>query len=297
MDNRAYLGTLDAAQKADLTRKADGPGLWRLAGHGGLILGLGVLIALGVPFWWALLVPQGVLIVFLFTLQHEATHQTPFANEALNEWVGWIIGVILVQPFLWFRYFHFAHHRHTNIPGKDPELSAPKPETWPAFLWHLGTLGYWAGKVQVLWDNGFGAMEAAYLPRAARSRLRREARGMLAIYAVAAASLWVWDVLLWVWLVPILMGFPVLRLYLLAEHGRCPYVADMFLNTRTTLSNRVVRFFAWNMPYHTDHHAYPQVPFHRLPVFHRMIEDRLGVRAAGYRAFTRAYVQALGDQD
>lgn len=50
----------------------------------------------------------------------------------------------------------------------------------------------------------------------------------------------------------------------------------MFLNTRTTLTTRVVRFLAWNMPYHAEHHAMPSVPFHKLPVLHDMTAARLG---------------------
>jgi fatty acid desaturase len=64
----------------------------------------------------------------------------------------------------------------------------------------------------------------------------------------------------------------------------------MFLNTRTTFTTTVVRFLAWNMPYHTEHHVWPTVPFHRLPALHGMMRDHLGVTAEGYAAFTRDYL-------
>ena len=90
---------------------------------------------------------------------------------------------------------------------------------------------------------------------------------MIAFYAVVLLlALWFKaTVLLYVWIVPALLGQPFLRLYLLAEHGRCPLVANMLENTRTTLTNWLVRKLAWNMPYHAEHHAYPGVPFHQLP--------------------------------
>jgi hypothetical protein len=34
--------------------------------------------------------------------------------------------------------------------------------------------------------------------------------------------------LLWLWVVPLILGFPVLRLYQLAAYGRCPEVENMF---------------------------------------------------------------------
>jgi len=85
----------------------------------------------------------------------------------------------------------------------------------------------------------------------------------------------------------------LLRLYLLAEHGRCAFVANMFENTRTTYTNRIIRFLAWNMPYHVEHHTLPQVPFHKLPELHDLMDGRHVVTSDGYAAFTAEYVRAL----
>ena len=253
MDHKEFVAGLDPDAKRRLTARSDAAGLRHLAGHAGLILCLGGLIAAQVPFWWLLLLPQGIAIVFLFTLQHEATHKTPFRSEALNEWVGWGAGLLIIQPFQWFRYFHLAHHKYTNLPGKDPELIAgAKPGTWPAYFWHVSGLPFWIAMIRVVITNATGPTAYTYVPDPARPKLRAEARGMLVIYALALASLAVTPTLLWVWLVPALLGMPALRLYLLAEHGRCAFVANMFENSRTTFTNRLVRFLAWNMPYHAS---------------------------------------------
>ena len=120
---------------------------------------------------------------------------------------------------------------------------------------------------------------------------------MLAIYLGALAMIaFVSPVLVWVWLVPLLLGFPFLRLYLLAEHGRCPSVANRFDNTRTTYTNGIVRFLAWNMPYHIEHHSFPQVPFHLLPVFSVRIRQHHGATSAGYCAFTRELIDTFADK-
>lgn len=290
----AALARIPAAQRAALTRRSTGKGLLHLAGHLALICATGALIASGLPGWWLALLPHGVLLCFLFTLEHEATHQTPFANTNLNEWVGRACGAALCLPFIWFRYFHLAHHRYTNDPEKDPELSAPRPDTWPAFLIYLTGWGYWRGVGQVLWQNAFAAPQGSYLPQSALPRIRSEARWMLALYTLAALSLLASPALIWLWLLPMLIGQPVLRLYLLAEHGRCPQVADMFVNSRTTLTSRLVRFIAWNMPYHAEHHAWPQVPFHQLRNLHREVQEHLQSTAPSYRAFARDYSSALG---
>ena len=233
---------------------------------------------------------QGVLIVFLFTLEHEATHRTPFANERLNDEVGRVAGFLLLLPFEWFRYFHLAHHRWTNIEGKDPELVGGKPQTRAQWVWHVSGLPYWWAEMKLMVALVLGRAEGDFLPEGAIRRVIFEARGMAVGYLVVAINPVLGPLVLWVWLVPVLLGQPFLRLYLLAEHGDCPKVANMFQNTRTTFTNRIVRFLAWNMPFHVEHHVWPQVPFHRLPELHGMMRDDLQVTAEGYAAFTREYL-------
>lgn len=290
MDHKAFVAGLDPDLRARLTAKSDQTGLWHLAGHLGAILALAVLIAVQVPFWGLLLPVQGVLIVFLFTLEHEATHKTPFASERLNEWVGRGCGFLLLLPFEWFRYFHLAHHRWTNIEGRDPELEGGKPETLRAWVWHVSGLPLWASELRLMVALVLGRAKGDYLPASALPRIVIEARWMAAGYALVLASLALTPVLFWVWLLPVLLGQPVLRLYLLAEHGDCPRVANMFENTRTTFTTALVRFLAWNMPYHVEHHVYPAVPFHHLPALHDLIRAELRVTADGYAAFTRDYL-------
>jgi fatty acid desaturase len=290
MDHNAAVAALPPDLRAALTRRSDAAGLRHLALHAGLIAAAGGAIAAGVPGWWLILPVQGVLVVFLFTLEHECTHRTPFATEGLNRWAGRVTGFLLLLPFEWFRYFHLAHHRWTNIEGRDPELEAPAPATRRAWLLHVSGLPYWRGMAGVLWRLVRGRERPAWLPEAARRRAGIEARVMLGLYALAAASLAWSPLLLWVWVVPVLLGQPVLRIYLLAEHGDCPRVADMFRNTRTTFTTAAVRFLAWNMPYHVEHHVLPAAPFHSLPALHRHLRAHLRVTAAGYARFTRDYL-------
>jgi len=293
MDHAALISSLSAEERRSLTKKSDARGLAHLATHLGVIVALALWILLGFPLWWAALVPLGVTLVFLFTLEHEATHATPFATPWLNVAVGHMAGILLLLPFKWFHYFHMAHHRHTNDPDRDPELAGPKPDTWPGFLIHVSGIPYWIAMARVLWENAFGAPNAPYITRRAVPELRKEARAYLAFYALCAAFSLVSPVLPWIWVVPVLLGQPFLRLYLLAEHGRCPAVSNMLENSRTTFTKRVVRFFAWNMPFHAEHHAYPAVPFHQLPAFHAHARRHLKSTYDGYVAFVEGYVDGF----
>lgn len=295
MDHRDIIASLTAEQRASLTERSNAKGLTHLALHWGLILLLGVLIALEVPYWWTLMLPQGVLIVFLFTLLHEAVHKTPFRSDWLNELAARVSGFLLFLGSDWFRYFHFAHHRHTQDPDNDPELAEPKPETVWQYVVHVSGLPVYWSEISGLVRNALRRGKAAYVPAKGETKVQREAVLMLAIYAglVLASIALKTTVLLWVWIVPMLLGQPFLRLYLLAEHGRCAFVANMLENTRTTATNRVVRFLAWNMPYHAEHHSYPAVPFHKLPEFHAIVEAHLKETERGYARFNAKYVASL----
>ena len=110
-------------------------------------------------------------------------------------------------------------------------------------------------------------------PEAKRYIIVREARLYLAGYAlllVISLALHT-AILLWVWIIPLLIGQLILRPYLYAEHTGCERTRSAFENTRTTYTGIVMKWFAWNMPYHVEHHAYPSIPFHALPKLNRIV--------------------------
>ncbi|NRB05777.1 MAG: fatty acid desaturase [Rhodobacteraceae bacterium] len=223
MDHVTLIAALPRDVKSTLTARSDRRGLGHMASYLGVLALSSWGIAAQVPFWGTLVPVQGILIVFLFTLSHECTHYTPFANKRLNDWVGHAVALPLMLPFVWFRYFHLAHHKYTNDPERDPELAGEgRPETWRAYLIYLSGWGYWSGNARTLWGNAFGTIDAPYLPQRQHGAMRREARVLLALYAVLALSLFVSPLALWLWALPALIGQPALRLYLLAEHGHCP---------------------------------------------------------------------------
>jgi fatty acid desaturase len=295
MDHKAFLARVPPPLRQRMTEPRNAPGLRHLAGHGALIAAGMVWVGLALPLWWLMIWPLGIALAFLFTLQHECTHKTPFRTPWLNEVVGHVTGILLIQPFAWFRAFHMAHHRFTNLPGQDPELDGPKPETWGQIAWHLSALGYWADKARGLLSYAIKQPTAPYLSDRTAPIIQREARAYLAAYALLllVSVLWLGPLLLWIWLLPLATGFPVLRLYLLAEHGRCARVSNMSENTRTTYTNRLVRLLAWNMPFHTEHHVWPMVPFHRLPELNAMMQDELQVTSPSYSAFAKDYATTL----
>lgn len=295
MNHEDALALISPEEKAALLQKDTRKALKHLAQHFGAIALTGAYIAFQGPFWGLVMIPHGVLLTFLFTLAHECTHATPFGPRWLNNLVGHIISPLIALPFTWFRYFHLAHHKHTNDPDRDPELAGGgRPKTLGGYLKNLTGGRYWRLMLCTLWTNARGDMTDEYLPERKHLAMVIEAQVILGLYVIALVALPFLPILLWVWIVPVLLGQPFLRLYLLAEHGHCPPVANMLENTRTTLTNRAVHWLAWNMPYHAEHHAHPNVPYHQLSALHAHLRPHLKSVSDGYGAFHRTYLRTLG---
>lgn len=292
MNQRQFMASLTKQQRVYFAQKSDVEGLKRLLQQWLLIAVLMALVLLSQSLLLKLvfMLPLGILLVFQFTLLHETSHRTPFKNRHINDAVGKLCGFILLLPPEWFRLFHLEHHRHTNDPEKDPELASDKPQTHCQYLLHISGLTVWWGSAKSLWSNATNTIDEVYIPEGKSAGIQREARIYLALYVAAAIAILLGNtVLLSVWIVPVLLGQPFLRLYLLAEHAGCPHTSNLFENTRTTYTNKLVRWLAWNMPYHAEHHVYPAVPFYKLAEVHELSKQYLAVTSDGYMRFNRDY--------
>ena len=263
------------------------PGLLHLAGHAALLVLSAALVGAvrGGPWLVPALLVHGVVLVFLFPPLHEAVHETAFRNRAANRLTALLCGSLLVLPPRWFRAYHFDHHLYTQDPARDPELAAAKPVSPLGYIVHVSGLPYWTERLTTVVRYATGRPpNETFVPPGRRAPLIAEARRFLLAYALLAALAiaggW-WDEALLLG-AALLLGQPVLRLFLMAEHSGCETGPDMLRNSRTTRSNPFVRWLAWNMPYHVEHHAYPWVPYHALPAAHQAIAGHGQVTARSY---------------
>ncbi len=275
--------------------RSDVAGLKALAQHvlllAGLALGSVVLPSVLAIICW---LGYAVALVFVFCPLHESIHETAFASRWMNRVVAFVFGAILFLPPRYFQVFHMAHHRYTQIPGRDPELGLPKPRTQWEYIWVVSGLPYWIAQMRMLLRSATGQIEP-FVPASRRKRLINESRLFLLLYsalvtfsvAVGTATLW------WYWLLPVLVAQPALRLFLMAEHTGCPEAPDMFANTRTTLTHPLFQRLCWNMNFHTAHHAYAGIAFHRLPEANRLLTDHLVHVGHGYGQVSREIFRAL----
>ena len=290
------IGLLGRDTVRSLSRRSDARGFLQLAAHAACLAASGSLVWAGRGSLWVApaLLLHGFVLCFLFCALHETIHGTAFASRWPNACLAWICGALLMLPPRYFRLFHFAHHRYTQDPGRDPELAQPGPATLASYLWRVSGLPYWWDRLTVTLRHALsGRVTEPFVPPPSAPAVVREARVLWASYlGVLALSLYLRrsDALLY-WVVPAILGQPWLRLFLLAEHVECPLSDDMLANTRTTRSNGALLLLAWRMPYHAAHHYLPSVPFHALARLNALIAARLQVTAPGYLALHRGLLR------
>ena len=269
-----------------LAQRSDFKGIVQLLHHVGFLMITGSVVWMAAGTVWQIpaMVVHGMALVFLFAPLHETIHRTAFRTRWLNDGVAVICGLVLLLPPHYFRAFHFAHHRHTQDARHDPELQTPKPATLGQYLWLVSGLPYWFERITTITRHARGRMSEPFVSATRRRRVATEARLFLLFYAtIIGFTLFTGrSTAISHWLLPVLLGQPFLRLFLLAEHTGCPLDPNSFKNSRTTESNRFVRWISWNMPYHAAHHAFPALPFHALPQAHEAIQDQLAVQSPSY---------------
>ena len=289
---------LSGADLKTLSVRSDSRGAARMAVHGAFVIAGAALVATANA--WTLVPAMlilGIAQASLFAPIHETMHFTAFRTRRVNAVVGWLAATPSLLNWHFYTPFHLAHHRHTQDPALDPELIVPPPSTFDAYVMRVLAVPYWRTRLQVVAAAWRGDMRAyPFLPERSVPKVIGSIRAMTLVVAGLAALSMVlfgpWTPVLF-WLGPQLLGQPFLRLYLLTEHTRCTEDANGLTNTRTTLTNGLMRLVMWNMSYHAEHHLYPSIPFHRLPDAHLLVRNRLAVIQDGYRSWHAGYIRQL----
>ena len=141
---------LDRETLRTLQQRQDTPSLIRLTLHLGAFL-LCVGLVMGVSAYPVAAIGCSVLLAAvwatLFAPFHECTHQTAFRSRGLNTLGAWLSGIPFGMAPAVYRAFHFAHHRYTHDPKRDPELGGVPDQLafWPTSVggWLFLMSGMW----------------------------------------------------------------------------------------------------------------------------------------------------------
>jgi fatty acid desaturase len=220
---------------------------------------------------WPLSVVVNTVASFvLFTVSHEAAHNTISTSPAVNTWFGRFATPMFAPHagFRTWRFIHMQHHRFTNDgEGRDPDHYTHEGPSWSAPLRWL-TIDLW--------------YMVFYLPRL-RSRPRGERIELAVTWAILATAVVVlvatgnglW--LLALYLLPIRLAILLLgwAFDYLPHHGLHDTAAEN--NYRATRNRvgleRLLNPVLLYQNYHLVHHLHPIIPFYRYVTVWRRNED------------------------
>ena len=275
-------GVMPRERLAELSERRDGPALLYLASHWGAIALNSVAMHYTWGTWWCVpfFLLQGLLINYLYAPEHECDHFTAFRTRWLNEAVAFVCGCFIFNANADHRWSHYTHHRNTQDWDKDTELGRGSIHSTAGYLYYLSGMMLVRYKVPRIFRHALGRADYWYLSPGQRRSVVANARWTVAVYALVALSAalaqsW-WP--LYYWIGPFLLMRWSYMLQGAGEHFALTHEPNTLLNTRTLATNAFMRWLNWNMTYHTVHHTFPGVPFHRLPELHREVEARLGYR-------------------
>jgi fatty acid desaturase len=213
---------------------------------------------------------------------HESLHGTPFKTVFWNEIVYFLTSAMEFRCPLSTRWSHMIHHSYTIITGTDLEILAPRPARfWKIFLdfFYLNSLFF--SLIPTLVQHSLGIPTESARRVAPESEFRKffwSSRLILGVHLAVVAL----AIVLHSWLPVLLFSLP--RLYggwliwalIFAQHaGLAENVLDHRINTRSIHLNPILSFLYMHMENHTEHHIYPNIPFHALARFRREIDDQM----------------------
>ena len=230
--------------------------------------------------WWAM-IPYLIYAVFYGTASdsrwHECSHGTAFRSDWMNNALYEVASFMVMRESVIWRWSHTRHHSDTIIVGRDPEIQIPRPPDIFGLVLALvnygGYLGYYPGLIK----HATGQMteaEKTFVPDAEYSKVYRNARICVLIYAMVITSAIVYEtwIPIFLFMLPQFFGTWLMILHNTTQHaGLAENVLDHRLNCRTVYMNPISRFIYWNMNYHVEHHMFPLVPYHALPKLHKEV--------------------------
>jgi fatty acid desaturase len=243
-----------------------------------------------------------LLLAWHGSLQHETIHGHPTSSRRINRLLGGV-PLALWIPYPVYRETHLRHHRHegrylTEV-DRDPESFYLRPGTLAGagpicrIIYHANcTL---AGR-SILGP----AVTIATFWRSEVRKLRAGDRRRQLLWSLHL--LWVAAVLAWVVAVchiplPVyvaLVVYPSVSVSLLRSFAEHRADIDPRRRTRVVESNPFWSLIFLNNNLHIAHHAYPKLPWHRLPqAWRRMrgaVTDPALVVRGGYAEVMRSYL-------
>nr|WP_298894938.1 fatty acid desaturase [uncultured Altererythrobacter sp.] len=263
----------------NIARKHSGMFPWEIVvwafGNMAVWLALWPLVLLGfIPLWLGFIIATlNMSLVYLPThdAQHDIIARPGQKLRWLNELVGHATSWMIIYPFELLRVSHLDHHRHTNDPELDSDITSMAPGPWQAI---------WASIRQRQPD----AKRASDYMRSAARKGREDLIVLAILYkfgfiAILGALAWNGYALeaLFLWWLPYQIAITYLTFFLSWAPHHPGNKTGRYTNTRSWKS-MVGNIGSMGMQFHIVHHLHPYIPLVRTPAAYREMRPILEAR-------------------
>lgn len=244
---------------------------------------------------------------FAFAGQHEFLHRNAFKTKWINDVCLFYTGVFCFEFGKHERVMHKQHHTFTNNIYKDPELTSyytreelqnegfrnvpfSRIAYVRQFLDIFSTFKCRAGRIIMSalgipvdysgfsWslENWTYSEESGIMQDLQRTAIFQLLHYVLFFTVFGQTKEGLQGLFFW-WIVPVLIGYPVVNYFRNLEHADCEVsvVSNCLKNTRSVRSNLIIRTLLWDTNYHAEHHCYPMVPFFNLHKLNELMYEHV----------------------
>lgn len=232
------------------------------------------------------IIPLATLMFRNFSLMHDATHLAVSNNRRLNDVAGELAGWLCFLPFETWKRSHLEHHLWSGNIEKDPvmalRISLPKT---PKSTQNILTFG-WRTWIPILALLQYSLFWKLCFQKTKQERnFSSIVRFILPILSWTIVLALSSSAMIWLGFVPALVLYMVAvevvnfphHLQLPMTYGNTKYpIWEQYKSSRTCLYPRwFARLFVLNFNYHSEHHMFPDAPWHMLEKIHLLVRNEL----------------------
>ncbi|MEO0455620.1 MAG: fatty acid desaturase [Cyanobacteria bacterium P01_A01_bin.114] len=290
LGNHAQLAKDLRAAVADLNQVNPWMGMWRF-----MLLGAGV-VSLSAIAWQmpnpslfvGVTVLAGLVYAFGFICTHDATHQTLTGWRWFDTVMPRLVSWPMLWPFGTYAILHRLHHSWNGLDLRDPErvhwTCQEYQQAHPLVRWYVRH--QWVVDIFVL--SGIGLIIKTLIhgvnlqdiqPRL-RTQMALDLASMALIQSSVVSFIYftghsVFKYLLFWLLIERTVGMVMQTRDHIEHYGLWgtagSYQLTQLYNCRNIRAGSFQNWLMGGLPYHSIHHAFPEIPFDQLPAaFHRI---------------------------
>lgn len=238
---------------------------------------------------WALIglaaIWNGVLMLGMGALAHDAVHKVLFRSLFWNEFWGGLLSALTLIPFHANRQFHLSHHSYAHQPGLDPENQMHHHSFIVAAA--AGPfIGLYA-QYRLFMLNILRCNDVRYAIRALKDALSISSAGLIYFLLLPAAGIEIKNTVL-----PMILLFPAVFTWrALSDHYGIPPVVretkksevisdidEEILHQETSgwvvITHPLLEWLWSHVNYHEVHHKYPYLSHQYLPQVFNETRDK-----------------------